>query len=100
MDAKSTFQECYCTFPRDEISLITGVPMKEGRRNYRGRKEHLRRARIICDGLYPDGSWRNGNGRKDKSAVIAEWRQQNPDGTKAQCCRELNLTKPTVYKWW
>lgn len=100
MDAKSTFQECYCTFPRDEISLITGVPMKEGRRNYRGRKEHLRRARIICDGLYPDGSWRNGNGRKDKSAVIAEWREKNPEGTKAQCCRELNLTKPTVYKWW
>ena len=38
--------------------------------------------------------------QKDKSAEVAEWRKNNPDGTKAQCCRELKLTKPTVYKWW
>jgi hypothetical protein len=100
MDAKSAYKDCYCKFPREDISKITGIPIKEGRRNFRDKYEHLRRARMVRDGLFPNGSWRQGSGRKDKSAEIAEWRKNNPNGTKAQCCRELNLTKPTVYKWW
>jgi hypothetical protein len=59
----------------------------------RQRQEMMRKVQNL-------GDWRQGNGRKDKSAVIAEWRMNNPNGTKAQCCRELKLTKPTVYKWW
>ena len=31
---------------------------------------------------------------------VKEWREQNPDGKKADCVRDTGLSKPTVYKWW
>jgi DNA invertase Pin-like site-specific DNA recombinase len=49
---------------------------------------------------YPNGSWRNGNGRKPKAEVVREWRRLHPNGKKAECIRDTGLTKPTVYKWW
>ena len=49
---------------------------------------------------YPDGAWRNKDGRPDKQAQVEEWQRNHPDGTKAECIRDTGLSKPTVYKWW
>lgn len=103
MDAKTAYKECYCTFPREDISKITGIPIKEARHNGLNQNLHLmliRQRQEMMRKVQNLGDWRQGNGRKDKSAEVAEWRKNNPDGTKAQCCRDLNLDKKTVYKWW
>lgn len=70
------------------------------RRNGRTQKEHLARARAVQAIDYPDGSWRNKNGRPDLQAIVQEWRKNNPDGRKSKCIVETGLSKPTVYKWW
>ena len=38
-----------------------------------------------------------GNSVKD---LILDWKKNNPNGRKADCIRELELSKPTVLKWW
>ena len=42
----------------------------------------------------------NKGGAPTKKYVVDEWRQKNPNGTKALCARETGLSKQTVYKWW
>lgn len=39
-------------------------------------------------------------GRPKAEQMVKEWREKNPDGTKAECIKETGLSKPTVYKWW
>ena len=100
-DAMQAYDENYNKWPIHTIETTTLFRIERNRRNRRKQSEHIKRMNVIRDMVtHPDGSWRTGNGRKDKSAVISEWRERNPEGTKAECCRELNLTKPTVYKWW
>lgn len=39
-------------------------------------------------------------GRKSKAGIIRSWRQDHPDGNKAQCSRETGTDYKTVLKWW
>lgn len=55
---------------------------------------------FIRDEINGNKNWRKGNGRPDKLSVIAKWRSENLEGTKAGCIRDTGLSKPTVYKWW
>ena len=57
-------------------------------------------ARMIQDLQYPNGEWRNKDGRPTKEEIVKEWRSQHPEGRKADCIRETGLDKKTVYKWW
>lgn len=84
----------------DAISGYSGIQITKNKRNYRKQKTHMQIMTSIRDVLYPDGSWRDGNGRKPKKDQIIAWRKNNPNGTKAQCIRETGISKPTVYKWW
>lgn len=70
------------------------------RRNGRTQKDHLARARAVQAVDYPNGSWRNQNGRPGSMSIVQEWRKNNPGGRKSQCIVETGLSKPTVYKWW
>ena len=45
-------------------------------------------------------NWRQGNGRKRKCEVVYTYRQEHSEAKKADCIRDLKLSKPTVYKWW
>ena len=60
-------------------------------------KERVIRER---DFAYPNGEWRNKDGRPNKQNQVLEWRAANPDGTKYRCIKETGLDKKTVYKWW
>ena len=44
--------------------------------------------------------WREGNGRKSKKDAVEEWQRENPGRRKADCMRELGITRPTVMKYW
>jgi hypothetical protein len=70
------------------------------KRNGRSRQQHLKVMNAIRDIEYPDGSWRNKEGRPTAAETVQSWRKIHPDGRKADCIRETGLSKPTVYKWW
>ena len=115
-DALMGFKIWYCTFPRNSIRYLTGLEIKENKRNKREQNVHLKYARMIRDfkmmekGKDKDRWW-DGGGRpkgakatmensKVASEVIA-WRKSHPDNkNKSACARDLNLTRPTVRKWW
>ena len=49
-------------------------------------------------------NWREGNGRPKGSGIakakVNEWRELNPQGTKAECHRDTKLSRVTIDKWW
>lgn len=83
---------------RATLESWQGWEYKPTKRNGRKRKVHLARARAVQNTDYPSGEWRHVQESKEKA--VQEWRQANPDGSKADCIRETGLSKPTVYKWW
>lgn len=106
MAALNCYHDNYFTFPRDTIAKLTNIDIPKNKRNYQKQKDHLEEARMIRDlRMKRQGKdWREGNGRPKGSGTkenqVKEWRENNPDGKKAQCIRDTGLSKMTVYKWW
>lgn len=86
--------------PHDRLEDWMGWKYKGCRRNGRTREAHLRRARAVQALDYPQGEWRNKEGRPEKKAVVETWRREHPNGTKTECAKELGVSRSTVYKWW
>ena len=107
-DALMGFNLWYCTFPRNSIRYLTGLEIKENRRNGRKQDVHLARIRALQNFDDPENKWRNTNGRPHSTAdnskiaaLIKDWREQHPDNlNKSACARELELDRKTVRKWW
>lgn len=98
LHALEAYTDSYITYPIDTIVWRTGIPIEKNKRNGRKQKQHMEVMRAIQNVVNPN--WREGNGRPDKSFMIAAWRYSNPEGTKAACIRETGLSKKTVYRWW
>lgn len=105
--ALEVYNENYCTFPRYDIEKISGLPIPKNKRNGRKQSLHLKLARSNRDILCEErgkSDWREGNGRPTGSGTAAnkvyEWRQQHPDGRKADCHRDTGLDPKTIRKWW
>ncbi len=64
------------------------------------REDHVKVMNTFRDIKYPNGEWRNQNGAPTALDKVQEWRENHPDGKKADCIRETGLSKKTVYKWW
>lgn len=109
-DVKSAlecFDERYITFPIDDISKLSGISIQKNKRNGRKQSLHLKLARANRDILCEEcgkADWREGNGRPKgsgtKQFIVEQWQENHPRGTKADCIRETQLSKPTVYRWW
>ena len=104
MKAVEAYNDSYMTYPIDAIVTRTGISIQRNKRNGRKQAVHLKIMNSTRDILYPDGSWRKGNGRPKgsgtKKLTVFRWRQGHPEGSKADCIRDTGLSKPTVYKWW
>ena len=102
MHALEAYTDSYATYPIDTIVWRTGIQIEKNKRNGQKQSDHLEEARAIRDiRMRRQGrKWTDGNGRPDKLSVVAEWRSEHPEGTKAECIRETGLSKPTVYRWW
>ena len=90
----------YKTFPIDDIAKISAIPIEKNKRNGRKQKQHCEVMRAIQNVTDPEGKWRNRSGAPTKRDMILFWQTEHPEGTKADCIRDLGLSKPTVYKWW
>lgn len=100
--ALEMYQECYKSFPRDEISKITAVEIKPNKRNGRTRAENLEIARFIRDmNDKTNGTiWRNEDGRPSLKDKVYKYLEQHPTDTKAEVVRGTGLSRPTVYKYY
>lgn len=85
---------------RESLENWQGWEYKPIKRNGRKQAEHLERARLVQTLDYPNGTWRNTEGRPSKAKLVEEWIACHPNGTKTECIRDTGLSKPTVYKWW
>ena len=100
-DAMRAYDEQYCKWPLRVIETTTGIRIERNKRNGREQEVHLRRIRALQDSDYPDGEWRNGNGRKSVESIVREWQKHHTGcRNKSLCARETGLTRPTVHRWW
>ena len=97
-DSLNAFRENYRTFPRKDIEKLTGVSIPANKRNGRKQEVHLEIARATRDITQKINgtNWRENNGRKNKSHIIAIWRLKNPEGTKYACQKQTGLSKNTI----
>lgn len=100
LDALEAFEDKWITYPRNSIEYKSGITITPNKRNGRKQAEHVKIITLLRDIDYPDGSWRNKEGRPDKRQIVIDWIVNNPDGKKADCIRETGLSKKTVYKYW
>lgn len=103
----------------DFINEKAHLNIQKNKRNWRKRYEHLQADRVKNDKGIPVRNQCKDNresvllymrangmlegrpiGSGTKQSIVKQWRQENPNGKKADCIRETGLTKPTVYKWW
>ena len=98
--ALEAYSKEYWNFTIDNISKLTDVRIEKNKRNGRKQAQHLARARAVQVLDYPEGEWRNKDGRPTAQQTVTEWREANPEGRKIDCQRETGLSRPTVLKWW
>ena len=98
--ALEMFNEDYVTFPRDDIAKISGLSMPVNKRNWRNQEQHLQFARGIREIKSKLGEDVTGGGRPSECSRILTWRQQHPEGRKADCHRDTGLDPKTIRKWW
>lgn len=96
--ALELYNENYTTFPRDDISKLTGLRIDANKRNGRTQEKHLQGARAIRD--INNDNWRKGNGRPSAEHIVREWKKNNPQGRKVDCNRATGLDPKTIRKWW
>lgn len=96
--ALRAYSERYKTFPRYWIEQLCAIAIPANRRNGRTREEHLEIMRAIKAIHKRNGTLNEG--RPSKSAAVQEWRQNNPEGSKAECRRETGLAWDTIRKHW
>jgi hypothetical protein len=101
--ALSMFNEDYVTFPRDDIARLSGMSMPVNKRNWRKRKEHIQVMNTMkalkkqLGEAVPVG---RPQGSGTAQGRVYQWRQQHPEGRKADCHRETGLDPKTIRKWW
>lgn len=100
LDALEAYNDKWITYPRAAIEYRTAIQIPANKRNGRDQLTHLKIARAIQAIVNPNGEWRKQGGRKSKRDIVQAWRDENPDGSKAECIRQTGLAKMTVYKHW
>lgn len=100
--ASKFYQNSYARYSINAIEAKTKIHIERrpSKKPRRPQLEHLKRIRAMQAVDYPNGEWRNKDGRPKVEYIVAEWQKKHPEGKKADCIRDTGLSKPTVYKWW
>ena len=100
LDALEAFDDRWTHYPRAAIEYRSGIEIPANKRNGRKQALHLERMRAVQKIDYPDGEWRNADGRPKKGEAVKEWRELHPDGRKIDCFRQTGISRPTIDKYW
>lgn len=98
--ALETYDKEYYNFTISDIEKLTDIRIERNKRNGRRQVEHLRRTRAVQLIDYPNGEWRNKNGRPSAEADIRAYLLEYPDASKAAVIRGTGKDKKTVYKYY
>jgi hypothetical protein len=98
--ALEVYSRDFYNFTIEDIEKLSGVRIERNKRNGRKQKVHIKVISSIRDTLYPDGAWRNKDGRPSLTSVVQKYRQENPDAKPRDCIAATGLSKNTVYRWW
>ena len=97
--AMKMYNEKAMETPRGSLENWQGWEYKPPKRNGRKQSDHLLRARTVQKLDYPDGEWRNKEGRPKKEELIREYILKNPNKSVMQIASDLGVSRPTVYKY-
>jgi len=97
--ALECYDKKYCTFPIEDIEKISGIQIKRNKRNGRSQEAHVKYMNNQRAFKVDMGECTNG-GRPKKAEAVREWREAHPNGTKAECRKETNMSWDTIRKWW
>ncbi|MEE1009367.1 MAG: hypothetical protein UH963_09555 [Agathobacter sp.] len=98
--ALEMYQECYISFPRDEIEHITAIDIPKNRRNGRTQQQHIQIMNFFRDVVHQLDHWRNEDGRPPLDCVVYDYLKNNPGAKKCDVIRGTGLSRPTVYKYY
>ena len=85
---------------RERLQDWIGWEYKPIKRNGRKRADHLKRARAVQNIDYPNGEWRNTDGRPSKKNIIRAYQNEHPDAKPMDCVADTGISRNTVYRWW
>ena len=102
--ALEAYDKEYYNFTIADIEALTDIRIERNKRNGRKQEQHLQFARGVREVKAKIGETVSGGGRPSGSGTaqvrVYEWRQQHPEGRKADCHRETGLDPKTIRKWW
>lgn len=99
LDALDAYDDAMQTYPRNSVEYRAGFRLPENKRNGRKQSVHLKIARSTLAIMNEEkGSCLQG--RPDKKTLVVNWQMAHPEGTKAECHKELNIDPKTIRKWW
>lgn len=93
------YEDRYQMMSRDAISRFSAIEIRPCRRNGRSRADHLEYMAFSKKQKKRTGNMHS-EGRPSKAALVKMWRYENPEGTKSECAKSLNISLPTVRKHW
>ena len=101
--ALETYDRQYYNFTIHDIEKLTDIRIDRNKRNYRKQKQHILVMNAIRDVIYPEGEWRNKEGRPKgsgtKEDLVREYIENNPNDNPTEIARNLGISRPTVYKY-
>lgn len=115
--ALECYDQRYITFPREDISRLTGIDIPKNKRNHRTAWEHLQAETWEVDGAQIDNPCKKNRerawsaareegritgrpkGSGTKQSIVVDYFQRNPSATIAQAHEDTNLSKTTIQKW-
>ena len=101
--ALETYDRQYSNFTIHDIEKLTDIRIDRNKRNYRKQKQHILVMNAIRDVIYPEGEWRNKEGRPKgsgtKEDLVREYVKNNPNDNPTEIARNLGISRPTVYKY-
>lgn len=98
--ALEAYDKEYYNFTISDIEALTNVRIDRNKRNGRKQEQHLQFARGIRGVKANLGEHVSGGGRPSARERVHEWREQHPEGRKADCYRDTGLDPKTIRKWW
>lgn len=94
----------YYNFLIEDIEKLTEIRIDRNKRNGRKRREHIKLMNFVRDEINGNKEWRNKDGRPKGSgtaeAKVAAYRAEHPEASVTEVARALQISRPTVYKWW
>lgn len=112
IEALEAFEDDFISYPKNSIRYKANIPFEPSvPRREKGKRlkqeKHLERARAVQNIDYPDGSWRDGNGRpkgsknkkNKKQELVLEYAAKHKKATVTEIAKALGVSRTTVYKY-